>query len=171
MRPLRSFLLLLIFLACFAGLHYLIPASPLFPSIYEFVPSELVIKLKSLTRKDDDVVKIPADTAITPMADTVRTIVSLPPVSEKPKDYPLKSFLDSIRYSRKQVRILYYGDSQIEGDRVSSYLRHSLRKSQGGTGKDIIIFHLKQEKSGIKILARSWQYAAICLRVKLPLNQ
>ena len=139
MRPLRSFLLLLIFLACFAGLHYLIPASPLFPSIYEFVPSELVIKLKSLTRKDGKNLSIPADTAVVPVADTIRTVVSLPPVSEIPTDYPLKSFLDSVRLSRKQVRILYYGDSQIEGDRVSSYLRHNLRKRQGGTGPGLFL--------------------------------
>jgi D-alanyl-lipoteichoic acid acyltransferase DltB (MBOAT superfamily) len=33
-----------------------------------------------------------------------------------------------------QVRIVYYGDSQVEGDRVTSLLRRELRKHGGGTG-------------------------------------
>jgi D-alanyl-lipoteichoic acid acyltransferase DltB (MBOAT superfamily) len=33
-----------------------------------------------------------------------------------------------------QVRIIYYGDSQVEGDRVTSLLRRELRKHGGGTG-------------------------------------
>ena len=33
-----------------------------------------------------------------------------------------------------QVRIIYYGDSQVEGDRVTSMLRRDLRKHGGGTG-------------------------------------
>ena len=33
-----------------------------------------------------------------------------------------------------KVRILHYGDSQIEGDRISSYLRDKLQKEYGGRG-------------------------------------
>ena len=29
---------------------------------------------------------------------------------------------------------MYYGDSQIEGDRMTSYLRQALRTGHGGTG-------------------------------------
>ncbi|MCI0522251.1 MAG: hypothetical protein L0Y37_01210, partial [Bacteroidales bacterium] len=36
--------------------------------------------------------------------------------------------------SGKQVRILYYGDSQLEGDRITSLLRRRLREESGGTG-------------------------------------
>ncbi|MGM0497321.1 MAG: hypothetical protein ACQESJ_05340 [Bacteroidota bacterium] len=32
------------------------------------------------------------------------------------------------------VRILHYGDSQIEGDRISSYIRNQLQKKFGGSG-------------------------------------
>jgi alginate O-acetyltransferase complex protein AlgI len=33
-----------------------------------------------------------------------------------------------------QFRILFYGDSQLEGDRMTSYLRRRLREANGGTG-------------------------------------
>ena len=40
----------------------------------------------------------------------------------------------SIETEGAEVRILHYGDSQIEGDRVSSYLRSRLQKEFGGAG-------------------------------------
>ena len=35
-------------------------------------------------------------------------------------------------------RIIHYGDSQLEGDRISAYLRHRLQKIYGGTGPGFI---------------------------------
>ena len=46
---------------------------------------------------------------------------------------PGNAIRDSIARGN-QVRILYYGDSQIEGDRVTSLLRRRLREGAGGTG-------------------------------------
>ena len=140
MRPLRSFLLLLIFLACFTGLHYIIPANQLFPSIYEFVPAELINDLfsddKALNRIHVEQV---ADTIKTASADTITPIDTVTATSENLSVDPLQGFLDSLRYSRGQLRILYYGDSQIEGDRITSYLRQTLRKGHGGTGPGLFL--------------------------------
>ncbi len=122
MRPLRSFLLLLIFLACFTGLHYIFPGSQLFPSIYEFVPANLINDLFS---DDKTLNRIPVDSV-------TATIENL-------SVNPLQGFLDSLRYSRGQLRIMYYGDSQIEGDRITSYVRQTLRKDHGGTGPGLFL--------------------------------
>lgn len=51
--------------------------------------------------------------------------------------YPGDALLDSLAEGR-QVRILYYGDSQIEGDRVTSWLRKELRAGSGGSGPGLI---------------------------------
>ncbi|TAL70206.1 MAG: hypothetical protein EPN88_06410, partial [Bacteroidetes bacterium] len=51
----------------------------------------------------------------------------------------MQGFLDSLRYSRGQIRIMYYGDSQIEGDRITSFLRTTLRKGHGGTGPGLLL--------------------------------
>ena len=140
MRPIRSFLLLLIFLACFTGLHYIIQANQFFPSILEFVPADLVSDLftsdKDLSRIHVD--KLP-DALKSISADSVALSDSIPqPAAKIPFD-PLKGFLDSLRYSSSQQRIMYYGDSQIEGDRITSYLRQTLRKGHGGTGPGLFM--------------------------------
>jgi lysophospholipase L1-like esterase len=38
----------------------------------------------------------------------------------------------------KSVRVLHYGDSQIEGDRITGYLRNELQKQYGGTGPGFV---------------------------------
>jgi D-alanyl-lipoteichoic acid acyltransferase DltB (MBOAT superfamily) len=139
MRPLRSFLLLLIFLACFTGLHYIIHADQLFPSISEFVPSDLLNNLISTDKKNSRLPKNQIDTIYFPSADTSAASASLPTIPVNLPDYPLQRFLDSLKYSKGQVRIIYYGDSQVEGDRITSYLRHTLRNGRSGTGPGLFL--------------------------------
>ncbi len=55
------------------------------------------------------------------------------PAMVKAPYYPGDALRDSLAEGR-QVRILYFGDSQIEGDRVTSMLRQELRAGGGGTG-------------------------------------
>src|ERR1035437_6664791 len=139
MRPLRSFLLLLIFLACFTGLHYIIHANQLFPSINEFIPADLLSTLISVSKDNEVMLKKPADTLQITSGNVISVTYSLPVIPEKLSDYPLHGFLDSLRYSKGQVRIIYYGDSQIEGDRITSYLRHTLRNGRKGTGPGLFL--------------------------------
>jgi alginate O-acetyltransferase complex protein AlgI len=138
MRPLRSFLMLLIFLACFTGLHYIINLNQLFPSVYEFVPAGIINSLISKPEKREVIITKPVDTigVVTAKAGLNDSVSSI--VSEK-SIIPLHGFLDSLKLSKGQIRILYYGDSQIEGDRVTSYLRHILRKGHGGTGPGLFL--------------------------------
>ncbi len=54
---------------------------------------------------------------------------------------PLKNFYEQLytgKAARKQVRILHFGDSQIEGDRITSYLRSRLQKEFGGGGIGLV---------------------------------
>lgn len=60
---------------------------------------------------------------------------------------PAKTAMNSFFYALtnvfnepKSVRILHYGDSQIEGDRISSYLRSKLQTQFGGAGPGLITF-------------------------------
>lgn len=54
------------------------------------------------------------------------------PESAKPDLQRLFAALDNAR--NKKVRIMHYGDSQIEGDRITSYLRNELQSKFGGSG-------------------------------------
>lgn len=133
MRPLRSFLLLLIFLACFTGLHYIIHGDQLFPSINEFVPSDII---KGLFSGDKKEARISPDTIRIYYSDTIHANAL---VKGESASAPLRNYLDSLRLLKQQLRIVYYGDSQIEGDRITSYLRHNLRKYYGGTGPGLFL--------------------------------
>lgn len=48
--------------------------------------------------------------------------------------------LTNVLNEPKSVRILHYGDSQIEGDRISDYLRSKLQAQFGGQGPGLITF-------------------------------
>lgn len=54
---------------------------------------------------------------------------------------PLHAFYDKLyagKASSGQIRILHFGDSQIEGDRVTSYLRSRLQREFGGQGVGLV---------------------------------
>ncbi len=59
-------------------------------------------------------------------------------------------------HEKPQVRIMHYGDSQIEGDRITSFIRNKLQVKFGGTGPGLrpalqpydYVFSAVQENSG-----------------------
>ena len=55
---------------------------------------------------------------------------------------PLDAFFTSLETtSDSLVRIWYYGDSQIEGDRITQDLRAMLQKYFGGSGQGLVLFN------------------------------
>jgi alginate O-acetyltransferase complex protein AlgI len=121
MRPFRSFLLLFLLLSCLTGLYYIIPHIISLPRITDFLP---VVKQEAES-------EIKAGSVPPQAADTIQKNLTF---SES-----VSRLFDSLHISGKQIRIMYYGDSQIEGDRISSYLRMALRKKYGGTGPGLFL--------------------------------
>lgn len=56
-----------------------------------------------------------------------------------------------IESKEKVVRILHYGDSQLEGDRVTDYFRNKLQKTFGGKGAGIILPNEPVERRNVFI--------------------
>jgi lysophospholipase L1-like esterase len=52
--------------------------------------------------------------------------------------FPVFRALDKANSQKKVVRIVHYGDSQIEGDRMTSFFRNKLQKKFGGSGVGLI---------------------------------
>ncbi|MDR2887987.1 MAG: hypothetical protein LBV26_08325, partial [Bacteroidales bacterium] len=128
MSPRRIFLLLLVFMALFTGLHYVKPLERYFPSMEEFVPDHIVEYVKGNKRTTlQHEPHTLNDTLLNSVPDTVTVNERLPVVP------------DSLYGRGNQVRIMYYGDSQIEGDRFSSYLRHSLQERFSGSGPGLFL--------------------------------
>ncbi len=66
----------------------------------------------------------------------------------------LYKFFRNILYSKSTVHILHIGDSQLEGDRITSFVRNKFQKKFGGSGVGLTpakrlvrAFSLKQESS------------------------
>jgi lysophospholipase L1-like esterase len=74
----------------------------------------------------------------------------------------LKPFFEALSKnnpSRKQVRILHYGDSQIEGDRITSFLRSRLQARFGGRGVGLLhaVPHSYQPGAVKQTVSTNWQ--------------
>lgn len=68
----------------------------------------------------------------------------------------LDKFFESLallQLEEKGIRILHYGDSQIEGDRITDYLRQKMQGHFGGTGTGFIMAVPVTQSQGIR---QSW---------------
>lgn len=71
--------------------------------------------------------------------------------------------LDSLKQSRNtSIRILHYGDSQIEGDRISDCIRKELQKNFGGHGRGTIPMYSLSQVKGISCnYSSEWGFHSI----------
>lgn len=140
MRPLRSFLFFLIFLICFTGLYFLLHRYFGRPGIETIVSQELKAVISQLFTKQvpEQVIIAGGNKEFNPAHTKIRTD-SVQKITFQKSSAPLGYYIDSINYSRGRVRIMYYGDSQIEGDRITAYLRHVLRENRQGTGPGLFL--------------------------------
>lgn len=60
------------------------------------------------------------------------------PKSYKKMLYPVFKAMDNARANNKVVRVMHFGDSQIEGDRMTSFIRYRLQKKFGGSGIGLV---------------------------------
>lgn len=66
--------------------------------------------------------------------------------------------LASAASSKKNVRIIHYGDSQIEGDRITAYLRNRIQTKFGGYGPGMIPFYNVYHTNSFKqTLTGNWK--------------
>ncbi len=78
----------------------------------------------------------------------------------------LQSFYNALQNGdaiRSQVRIMHYGDSQIEGDRITSFLRSRLQSRFGGGGVGLLnaVPHSYQPGAVYQTVSSNWQYVSI----------
>ncbi len=141
MRPFRSFLLLLILLICFAGLSYILPWNLHLPTLETLIPGDLISGLSDRWKSNNINAGKPSAVTIPSLPrDTLNLSDSLHTFRSDDHSGLLGDFCDLLSNKKGQIRIMYYGDSQIEGDRITSYLRYNLRKrGPGGTGPGLFL--------------------------------
>lgn len=133
MRPGRIFLFILTVILTLSLLAIVVSPGK-FGTISSFFSPE----------NDTSTIIKPATVELNVTADTTRTdtipLISKRLTEEEEADttfYPGNALRDSIA-AGKQVRIIVYGDSQLEGDRITSQLRKLLRTESGGSGPGLI---------------------------------
>ena len=131
MRPFRTFLLFLLFLTCFTGLSFLFPDS-IFPPVTEIIREEI---LNGISDHPPDEIHVKADSTPAISKEYADDTLSNQPLNVNSPG----SLLESIDSTSEQVRILYYGDSQIEGDRITFFLRKFLRNGRTGAGPGLFL--------------------------------
>lgn len=76
---------------------------------------------------------------------------------------PFFKALKSGEVSRSQVRIMHYGDSQIEGDRITSFLRARLQTRFGGGGVGLLnaVPHSYQPAAVYQVNSSNWHFISL----------
>ncbi|MBC8043244.1 MAG: hypothetical protein IAF08_07345 [Rhizobacter sp.] len=76
--------------------------------------------------------------------------------------HPFFAQLDSIKIDKRQIRVVHYGDSQLEEDRISSFVREELQQTFGGWGPGLISPQpLAQSISILQSDSDNWERFAI----------
>jgi lysophospholipase L1-like esterase len=155
-KPLHTFLVLTAILLILLGITYVFPESGIkitddlslkFASLGSFnsnqTPSNKkdISKIIALADAKDTANSLVDSTGISSKADSVLKALRIKEIQtlefDHGKKHPLAYFFQGLREAKdnaKAIRILHYGDSQIEADRISDYLRNRLQAEFGGTG-------------------------------------
>lgn len=113
-----------------------------FPSIESFFRAKAVTSpaLPLLISEADTAVPQKVSTRVLPDSLMIKTIdeVRQPIESENIDTSSLAPFYARLLNNDKIIRVLHYGDSQIEGDRITGYLRQKFQERFGGSGAGYI---------------------------------
>lgn len=163
MKPFRSFLFFLSVLGCIVTLSLVFPGSevlltekmiikiPDLRETFQAKPKTLidplwedakdqcsVNALDSLGFVPRDPERILSDNAVPEYKSRSGFSHFIFPGNDTTLLYPFFEKLKQVQYNKGGLRILYYGDSQIEGDRITAHLRKKLQSHFGGTGPGLI---------------------------------
>lgn len=112
-----------------------------FPTAHDFFLPE--IKEDSLSKMKDDLAELFDSTIVVSEIDSTIIKQKLDSLTKFRKSIQLNDkgrtslyhFFKALDNAKnKKIRIMHYGDSQIEADRITSYLRNELQKKFGGYG-------------------------------------
>lgn len=79
--------------------------------------------------------------------------------------------LEAARSGKRPLRIMHYGDSQLEGDRITAYIRNKLQAQFGGTGPGLIaIADIVPSFSIDRVISSNWLRYSVMGRKDPTLN-
>ncbi|WP_067146198.1 SGNH/GDSL hydrolase family protein [Pseudotamlana agarivorans] len=194
--PLRISVYLIIVLLILLGLTFLTDSKPLPNGTFQegFFIGDVTVKYpKSDTFLQKEDISEPQVTTIDSIVTNVETFIETneveiaevedlpPPPNFRKIDtskvkrivYPENKleYLEKLKssLSSNQCRIIHYGDSQLEGDRISAYLRNRLQGIYGGTGPGFVpIVQVYEQISNEVAASENWTRHAYFDRREKP---
>lgn len=94
--------------------------------------------IQTLNRDTAETISIPTEEKIEFIIDSTDATRLHYPENNKAVLYPLFELLDSVKQHGGSIRILHYGDSQIEEDRMTGVIRARLQQEFGGSGPGLM---------------------------------
>jgi hypothetical protein len=184
MKPARVTLFVFITIAALGVISFLFPAGGIqvgtmtlhFPSLLEILSPDrpdyaditVLQEVAEELQEPEPEPKLPKDTATGGFTNRFSGITELTtrhlefPEGRMNLLYPFFRKLDSLAHHRRTVRILHYGDSQIEGDRITHILRRNMQSQFGGSGPGLVpVVDLYNSRAVNRELAGSWQRHAL----------
>lgn len=80
----------------------------------------------------------------------------------------LKSFFNLLKDSNnKKIRVIHYGDSQIQGDVISEYIREKLQSKYGGRGAGYLSIQsndIRMRRTTEQSFSDDWNFASVVTR-------
>jgi lysophospholipase L1-like esterase len=166
-------------------LRFPAPQDILFPVEEEKVD---ISDILALTTNDTAVADVDTIAALSPETVSVEPFVFDPsriapleerialhfPKGDKSVLYPVFAALEEARRSARPVRVMHYGDSQIEGDRITSYVRNKLQSQFGGSGPGLLaVADIVPSFSVERIISPNWERYSVMDRrsADLPHNR
>jgi len=159
MKPFGAFLYVFIIVAGFCAVSYLLPELKN-PDKDENLSDVASKESKTLTQKSDTFRESVIDTffekRVTPKSNLSEIQY---PSGDTTILFPFFRKLNTLNDSGSPVRVLYFGDSQVEGDRITSDVRETFQKKFGGAGIGLIAPDLLYNLSHSFLVERSeaWQ--------------
>lgn len=87
------------------------------------------------------------------------------PDDDKTVLHPFFEALQKAKRGKRPMRVMHYGDSQLEGDRITSYIRNKLQSQFGGNGPGLFqIADIVPHMSVIRELSPNWERYSVMNR-------
>lgn len=142
MTPVREFLYFLVILIVF-GVFLLVTGNPDQKSTFKKVEQPIVDSVyQKQTPKIEKQEEAPilAEPAVKPHSEEIQLFHSSELIFAPGDSTRFRYLLKKIQHptSALPVRVIYFGDSQIENDRITSSLREMLQKKYGGKGPGLV---------------------------------
>jgi hypothetical protein len=79
--------------------------------------------------------------------------------------HPFFEALGRARQGQSPMRVMHYGDSQLEGDRITSYVRNKLQSQFGGTGPGLFsVADIVPHMSVVREITPNWRRYSVMSR-------